>query len=264
VAILRGPGVVEFQEVTVDGALHNISATAPAGKVTAVTGPNGAGKSTLIWLAARLMDPDHGHILLDGQRLSALLPDELQQAIGVVSSDIPLLRGTVDSNIRYRVPKATDAQVERVCKLCGIDRFIDDLPAGLQSRIVEGGANLSQGQRQRIALARAVLCEPKLLLLDEPETGLDPAAQMALDRVLETYRGTVMMVTHNSARAGRADVTWRLDGGQLVTAADTASDTDAAISIIRATAAPDASETVVAPADESALVDNAGRDVASC
>ncbi|HWQ95138.1 MAG TPA: ATP-binding cassette domain-containing protein, partial [Gammaproteobacteria bacterium] len=99
---------------------------------------------------------------------------------------------------------------------CGIDGIVAQLPEGEQTQIVEGGARLSTGQRQRIALARALLGDPVLLLLDEVDSHLDPQAGAILDRVLAEHRGTVLIVTHNAERIAAADVIWHLEGGRLV------------------------------------------------
>ena len=136
----------------------------------------------------------------------------------MVSPDLPLLRGTIDRNLRYRCPDAPQAEIERVKALCGLDTLLEELPEGAATRLAEGGANLSPGQRQRIALARAIVGQPRLLLLDEAESNLDPQSALALDRVLSGYRGTVLMVTHRPDRLATADRIWHLEDGRLVEA----------------------------------------------
>ncbi|HHQ14433.1 MAG TPA: ABC transporter ATP-binding protein, partial [Chromatiales bacterium] len=210
-----GPGRLEFLDVSVAGSLDGFTAVVRPGQVTAVIGPNGAGKSTLVWLIARLLEPESGEILLDGQPLRSLRVDTLRRAVGLVSLDVPLLKGSVEKNLRYRGGQVSDTEFARICQLCGVDEVLADLPDGLRSRVAEGGLNLSLGQRQRIVLARALLGSPRVLLLDEPETGLDPAAQAVLDRALREYQNTVLMVTHDIDRARQADEVWRIVNGQL-------------------------------------------------
>jgi ABC-type multidrug transport system fused ATPase/permease subunit len=185
--------------------------------VTAIVGAHGAGKSTLLALAARLLDPDRGAVLIDGQPLAAVSVASVRRAVGMVSADLPLLRGSLERNLRYRWPDAPAAEVERVRALCRIDEIVAALPPG-RAMIMEGGTNLSLGQRQRIALARALLGEPAVLLLDEADVNLDPCSNQIIDDVLRDQRGTVLMVTHRIERVARADAVWLVDQGRLVAA----------------------------------------------
>jgi ABC-type multidrug transport system fused ATPase/permease subunit len=211
-----GPGRLEFRNVKLSGSLYGISAIAEPGKVIALVGPNGAGKSTLLTLAARLIDPDKGRVLLDGQNIAKYSLASTRRAIGMMSPDLPLLRGTIDKNIRYRWPDAPEEEVERVKKLCEIDKVVSELSDGDGTRLTEGGENLSLGQRQRIALARSLLGNPALLLLDEADAHMDQSTGMLLDSILSEYRGTVLQVTHNADRLARADIVWCIRNGRLV------------------------------------------------
>jgi ABC-type multidrug transport system fused ATPase/permease subunit len=211
-----GPGRLEFHRVSVAGSLKRFSAVAEAGSVVAVVGPNGAGKSTLLALAARLLDPEHGRVRLDGRNTARRRLSSLRRAIGMVSPDLPLLRGTVEMNLRYRWPDAPAQAVAEVAALCGVDEILAELPEGGNTRLVDGGLNLSPGQRQRIALARALLGGPRLLLLDEADASLDPRAAEVLQRVLTGYQGTVLLVTHRPDRLASADAIWYLEAGRLV------------------------------------------------
>jgi ABC-type multidrug transport system fused ATPase/permease subunit len=136
--------------------------------------------------------------------------------MGIVSPDLPLLRGTISKNLCYRWRSAPDAEVARVRKLCGIDDLLTELPDGENTRISEGGTNLSTGQRQRIALARAILGSPPVLLLDEADANLDPGASAIINEILEDYAGTVLVVTHHLKRALCADVLWYMEAGKLI------------------------------------------------
>lgn len=209
-------GKLEFDAVSVAGGVSQFSATLEAGTVVALVGPNGAGKSTLLSLAARLVDPDQGAIRLDDQILAEHSLASIRRAIGMAGPDFPLLRGTIEKNLLYRWPDAPIEEIERIQQLCAIDDIIATLPAGLKSRIAEGGAGLSVGQRQRIALARALLGNPALLLLDEVDANLDPKSSLIVDRVLKEYSGTVLQVTHRLEHVRSADVIWYLEQGRLI------------------------------------------------
>ncbi|MGZ0019730.1 ABC transporter ATP-binding protein [Nitrosomonas sp. wSCUT-2] len=216
--LIKGSGRLEFDAVCVTGGLNKFSAVAESGRIVAIVGPNGAGKSTLLSLAARLMDPQEGRVMLDGQNLAEHSLDSIRRAIAMVSPDLPLLRGTIDRNLRYRWRKAPDREVARVWRLCGIDELLAQLPNREKTRVTEGGLSLSVGQRQKIALARALLGNPALLLLDEVDANLDQQASKVLDVILADFQGTVLMVTHQLQRLMAADVIWYVAAGQLLEA----------------------------------------------
>lgn len=209
-------GRLTFRNVTVPGSLNRFTAEAAPGSVIAVTGPNGAGKSTVLSLVARLVDPQRGRVCLDGRDLHRFARDSLRRVVGMASPDLPLLRGTIGRNLRYRWRSAPATEQVRVRALCGIDELLAGLPQGEDTRISEGGTSLSAGQRQRIALARAILGSPPVLLLDEADANLDPEASVIFDKVLKDQEGTVLMVTHQLDRARCADVIWYLENGRLV------------------------------------------------
>jgi len=211
-----GPGRLQFDGVSLSTTIRDVSVVAEPGKLIALTGPNGAGKSTLISLAARLIDPDEGRILLDGQDLAKHSLSSVRRAISMVSPDLPLLRGTIRKNLLYRWPKAPAEEINRINTLCGIDEVLTELPDGDQTRVTEGGGNLSLGQRQRIALARALLGNPSVLLLDEADVHLDLEAGRALGRILNEYTGTILWVTHNRDHLTDADFIWHIEAGRLV------------------------------------------------
>lgn len=214
--LIVGPGRLEFDSVSVTGGLNQLSGVVDPGTVVAVVGPNGAGKSTLLLLAARLIDPQEGRVLLDGQNLAEHSLDSVRHAIGMAGPDLPLLRGTIERNLRYRWRKAPNKEVARVRKLCGINELLAQFPEGEKTRVTEGGLSLSVGQRQRIALARALLGNPALLLLDEADANLDKQASKVIDRILAEHHGTVLMVTHQLNYIMAADVVWYLEAGRLL------------------------------------------------
>lgn len=209
-------GRLEFDHVTLGKAINEVSISAEPGLKIALVGPNGAGKSTLLSLACRLIDPDNGRIMLDGQNLAEHSLDSVRRFIGIGSSDLPLLRGSISHNIRYRMPHISDDEFIRIQKLCGLQEMLTELPDGLQTRVIEGGKNLSLGQRQRISLARAMIGNPLILLLDEADANLDEAGGRALDQVLQQFPGTIIMVTHQPERIAKADAIWQMENGRLV------------------------------------------------
>src|SRR5262245_39162482 len=218
----RNEGEIAFEDASVEGALDGVRAVAKPGQLTVVLGANGAGKSTLLGLAAGLIDPTGGRVLLDGHDLRELRARDLRRAIGMVGSGLPLLRGSLRRNLRYRWPAAPQQELDRVCALCGADELLQELPDGLDTRIGEGGAGLSLGQRQRIALARALLGSPDVLLLDEVDANLDQPSRAALERVLAHHPGTILLATHDVELARAADAVWRLEAGRLVEIPDPA------------------------------------------
>ncbi|MEM7305442.1 MAG: ABC transporter ATP-binding protein [Planctomycetota bacterium] len=208
-------GEIGLRGVAVDGLFENVTATARAGAKVAVVGPNGAGKSTLLWLIARLLDPQSGEVTLDGVDLREARPRDVRKAMGVVSPDLPLQTGSVAKNLRYRRPGATAEEVTEAIERSAAAAVLAELPRGQRTRISEGGANLSIGQRRRIALARAALGAPAVLLLDEVEANLDAGSRAAYRKVLLDYPGTVLFATHDRELAELADEVWQLDGGEL-------------------------------------------------
>ena len=208
-------GSLVFDNVSFGDVLTQVTAQAQPGKIIALVGSNGAGKSTLLSLATRLIDPESGSIYIDGQNISEYSLASLRNNIGMASPDLPLLRGSVGRNLRYRCPKADEAEIARVWKLCEINELLAELPQGEKTKIAEGGKGLSAGQRQKISLARAILGNPKILLLDEIDANLDPKATNIVDRVLENHDGTVLIITHRPERLAIADVIWYLENGKI-------------------------------------------------
>ncbi|MCB1996752.1 MAG: ABC transporter ATP-binding protein [Rhodoferax sp.] len=207
---------LSLQSVSVRGVLADVTASVPPGARVAIVGANGAGKSSLLAVVCGLARPDAGEVLLDEVPVDSLSPAERRRRIGVVSPDVPLLRGTLGRNLGYACPRASARRRERVETLCGVDELLRQLPQGVATRLEGSARNLSWGQRQRIAWARALLSGPGLLLLDEPDAHLDTASAGHLDQVLQRFPGTVLMVTHDLHRLRTADEVWVLEGGRLV------------------------------------------------
>jgi ATP-binding cassette, subfamily B, bacterial len=209
-----GAGSVQIENLHVKGALHGISAVIPGGKMVALMGPIGAGKSTLLAVIAGLEDPDAGSVAIDGQ--SDCTPDSRFQKVGMVSPDLPLMRGSIARNIMYRSRREDAREVDRVVRMCQIEELVDRRSNGAETRLYEGGRNLSVGERQRLCLARAMVGNPPILLLDEPTSGLDASSRSVIHDIILRYRGTVIMVTHDQDEASLADEIWEIREGRLV------------------------------------------------
>lgn len=203
---------IEFDGVSLGDSIRDFTRRAGGGQRIAIAGPNGTGKSTLLGLVARLHDPEQGRVLIDGQNIAICSLDSLRANIGMVGPDFPLLRGSVERNLRYRFPSASPQQLQEVIRLCAIDEVIADLPDGLRTRVNEGGRNLSAGQRARIALARALLGAPPILLLDEADANLDSNSDDLIESVLREYQGTILMVSHRYSGPASMDQVWHMDG----------------------------------------------------
>jgi ABC-type multidrug transport system fused ATPase/permease subunit len=203
-------GAIKFERVSVGDSIQDFSRRADGGQRIALLGPNGSGKSTLLGLVSRLQDPDQGRVLIDGQNVAMCSLESLRANIGMVGPDLPLLRGSIERNLRYRCPHASAEQLQEAMQLCGVDEMVAGMASGLRTRINEGGRNLSAGQRARLALARALLGAPPILLLDEADANLDDESESLIQRVLQDYRGTILIVSHRYTRLAKMDQVWHL------------------------------------------------------
>jgi len=182
----------------------------------AISGGNGAGKSTLLQVIARLVDPTKGKILIDGQDIGQCNLSSVRSAFGIVSPDLPLIKGSVRKNIRYRQPDAPPEEIERVRELCRIEELLQILPKGEMFSIREGGGNLSLGQRHKIAIARALVGQPAILIVDEVDANLDQQTAQVFQQVVREFHGTVLMVSRSEDSLALADLHWCLEKGKLV------------------------------------------------
>nr|WP_232376926.1 ABC transporter ATP-binding protein [Amycolatopsis aidingensis] len=199
-------------------ALAEVSMDVPAGSTVALVGATGAGKSTVVKLVARFYDVTGGAVRVDGVDVRDYDLAGLRGRLGVVGQEPHLFSGTVAENIRYGRPSATDAEVEAAARAVGAVDGIAALPAGFRQEVGERGRSLSTGQRQLVALARAELVDPDILLLDEATAALDPATETAVLRATErlTTRRTTFVVAHRLATAARADRIVVLDHGRII------------------------------------------------
>jgi subfamily B ATP-binding cassette protein MsbA len=198
-------------------ALHQVSLRIAAGETVAITGANGAGKSTLAQLLLRLHEPGEGRITIDGIDIAAVSLASLRQQIGVVPQNVLLFNDSVRHNIVYGRPDATDAEVEAAARAACAHDFIASLPHGYDTVVGDRGVRLSGGQQQRLALARALLKDPRILILDEATAMFDPEGELEF---LEACRDllearTVLLITHRPAPLAIADRNIRLDGGRI-------------------------------------------------
>ena len=214
-ALPAGGGQLCLDAVSVAGCLRDVSLIVDPGQLVVVTGPNGAGKSTLIQMLCGLLVPDSGTVRLDGVEVGRVRPTDLRAAVGVVGPDFPLLRGSVQRNLCYRVPDAVPAEIARVRDLVRLDEALAGLPRPEHARLGDRGAGLSSGQQTRLALGRALLGQPRLLLLDEADAHLDAETVGVLREAVASFDGTVVCVSHSRELLGIADVVWQVGGGTL-------------------------------------------------
>jgi subfamily B ATP-binding cassette protein MsbA len=223
VALGRPRGLVEFDGVTFAyragcPVLHDVRFRIEPGTKVALVGPTGCGKSTLIHLLLRFYDPTHGEIRLDGVGLTRLSSSELRQQIGVVPQEPVIFRASVADNIRFGVPQASAEQVEAAARAARAHEFIAALPGGYATLIGPGGCKLSQGERQRLAIARAFCKGPALVLLDEATSSLDLAGEALLQDALEDLLAgrTAIIVAHRLSTILDADLIVVMNHGRIV------------------------------------------------
>lgn len=210
---------VHFAYVEDEPVLRGVSLTIPAGQNVAVVGATGAGKSSLASLLARFYEPQKGQILLDGIPINEVEQDELRRAVVVVPQDPVCISGTIAQNIRLLRTDVSDEQMYEAARLSNAERFIEQLPGGYDFEVQPGGANLSLGQRQLLALARALaLCPDGVLILDEATSSIDTATesliQEALDRILHSR--TSIVIAHRLSTIRNADRIIVMHQGQIV------------------------------------------------
>jgi ATP-binding cassette subfamily B protein len=199
-------------------AVEDISFEIKPGQLAALVGPSGAGKTTITYLLPRLYDPTEGRICIDGHDLRDVTQKSLVSALGMVTQETYLFHDTIKANLLYAKPKATQSEIEAACQAANIHHFIAGLPDGYETVVGERGYRLSGGEKQRVAIARVILKDPCLLILDEATSSLDSQSealiQEALERIMQER--TSLVIAHRLSTILAADVILVMDQGRLV------------------------------------------------
>ena len=216
-------GEVTFEDVCFSyqqnaPVLKHVSLHAKPGQTIALVGPTGAGKTTIVNLLTRFYDVDSGRILIDGKDLRQLKKDDLRRALGIVLQDTFLFAGPVIENIRYGRLDATDDEVIAAARLANADQFIHRLPQGYHTLLSERGSNISQGQRQLLAIARAILADPAILILDEATSSVDTRTEKHIqEAMLRLMQGrTSFVIAHRLSTIRKADAILVINHGEII------------------------------------------------
>ncbi|MDD4138993.1 MAG: ABC transporter ATP-binding protein [Eubacteriales bacterium] len=221
--LLEPSGKITFDDVTFGyradiPVLKNISLAAQPGQTIALVGPTGAGKTTIVNLLVRFYDPQQGSIAFDDRDLRSWQRQTLRPGFGMVLQDTHLFSGTIRENIRYGRLDASDAEVEAAAAIVGADRFIQRLPSGYDTELGESGGGFSQGQRQLLSIARAILAEPAVLILDEATSSVDTRTEMLLQQAMIHLRQgrTSFIIAHRLSTIRDADEILVIDNGEII------------------------------------------------
>ncbi len=208
---------VSFHYPASGAGIRDISLNIPAGNTLALVGATGSGKSTLVKLLLRFYDPSNGEIRIDGQPVRELSLNSLRGAIGLVSQDVYLFEGSIRENLAYGNPRATEAEIIEAARTAEAWSFIESLPEGLDTPVGERGVRLSGGQRQRLSLARALLKDPPILVLDEATSAVDNETEAAIQRSLKRigHNRTVIMIAHRLSTIVEADAIAVIENGKV-------------------------------------------------
>ena len=200
--------------------LHGVSFAVPAGRTIALVGHTGAGKSTIVKLLARFYDPTGGRITVDGHDLRDVTVPSLRRQLGIVPQEGFLFAGSVRENIAFGRPDATDDEIRAAAVAVGAHEFIEALPDGYATDVQERGSRLSIGQRQLVAFARALLADPRILILDEATSSVDIPTEARIEEALETLLRdrTAFVVAHRLSTIRRADMIVVLEHGEVIEA----------------------------------------------
>ena len=216
-------GDVRFDNITFgygDGptVLHGLDLAVPAGTTVALVGHTGAGKSTIVKLLARFYDPRDGRVLIDDVDLRSIEQKSLRMQLGIVPQEGFLFGASVGENIAFGRPEATQDEIEAVARQVGVHEFIETLPDGYGTRVGERGSLLSLGQRQLVAFARALLADPRILILDEATSSVDIATEQRIDQALNRLLDgrTAFVIAHRLSTIRRADLIVVLENGRVV------------------------------------------------
>ena len=215
-------GRVEFAHVSFsygdDDVLHDVDFEIAAGGTVALVGTTGAGKSTIIKLLARFYDPREGAVLIDGHDLRKVTTRSLREQLAVVPQEAFLFTGSILDNIRFGRPSASLDEVQRIARIVGVHDFVEGLPEGYETDVQEGGSALSTGQRQLISFARALLADPRVLILDEATSSVDAESEQRISRAMDVlFSGrTSVVVAHRLSTVRYADQILVIEGGRIV------------------------------------------------
>lgn len=216
-------GEVRFEDVRFayepdKPVLKGISFEAQPGTVTALVGSSGSGKSTIISLVCGFHKPDSGHVLIDGTDLSTVRLDDYRAQLGVVLQESFLFDGSIRENILFSYPAASEEQFEAACRIARVDEFAERFPEGYETIVGERGVKLSGGQRQRLSIARAILADPKILILDEATSSLDSESEAMIQTGLSyLMQGrTTFVIAHRLSTIRRADQILVVEGGEIL------------------------------------------------
>jgi ATP-binding cassette subfamily C protein LapB len=220
----RLDGEIEFKNVSYkfEGAnqpiINNLTFKIPAGQKVALLGKMGSGKSTLSRLIAGILEPTEGAILIDGVDVRQIDPADLRKNIGIMLQDSWLFSGTIRENIQMGFNEYDDNHILKICKIAGVDDFVGSHPKGYDLEIRERGIGLSGGQRQTINLARSLLHDPQVLLLDEPTSSMDQGTEKKVVEALKNVSTdkTMLIVTHRNPILTMVDRVFVLENGQIV------------------------------------------------
>jgi ABC-type multidrug transport system fused ATPase/permease subunit len=209
---------VEFAYETGPAVLHGISFEAKPGTVTAFVGPSGSGKSTTTGLISAFHNPVEGRILVDGVDLNRVKLPSYRSQLGVVLQETFLFDGSISENVRFSRPDATEAELLEACRIARVDEFAEALKEGYDTIVGERGVKLSGGQRQRLSIARAILADPRILILDEATSSLDSESESMIQQGLaHLMRGrTTFVIAHRLSTIRRADQILVIEGGNIV------------------------------------------------
>ncbi len=212
---LQAENALVLQNVGFRDIFKNVRLEIPEGSRVCIQGPNGAGKSTLLKIAAGIIQPSKGRVKLGGRRLTDYSWSDLRREMAFVSSDLPLLRGSLRYNLFYGLPEANMELFTEIAEICALEPIIARLPDGIQSQVTEGGETFSQGERMQLSLARALMAQPRILFLDEADAHLDSTARACLEKIIASYPGTIIATTHGVPSGDLYDRLLRLENGKL-------------------------------------------------
>jgi subfamily B ATP-binding cassette protein MsbA len=221
--LARLRGEVAFEDVRFayepgQTVLKGVSFRSPPGTVTALVGPSGSGKSTIIGLVAAFHVPAEGRVRVDGVDLSTVRLDSYRTQLGVVLQDTFLFDGTIRENVAFARPDETDEQVLAACRIARVDEFAEAFPEGYETVVGERGVKLSGGQRQRVSIARAILADPRILILDEATSSLDSESEALIQEGLaHLLQGrTTFVIAHRLSTIRRADQILVVEEGEVI------------------------------------------------